>query len=354
MHLTGARFAQPFRRVREHLARSVVDIAFQAHHGTGVGGIDRRLSFRNRRHLGGTSSLFVRGGRIEGRKLVNQHGAQDARPLVHALARADTHLLHAKPRRKLEPRCNCRNDSSARRRHKLPLDAANGKRQAVLLNDVQGGRHRHRNDAVLTANGAAPVYQLRHEHAIDTQIVEEHRRGHDVYDGVDSADLVEMDLVERHAVGFRLSMRKNIHDAVRKRFGAFGKRARINHRIDIGGTTVRVMMAVMMVGLTVVVVIALMAMAMLCVMPMPFCMVHLMMVGVLMVMAILAIMLMQMIMAVQVSHIVIMVFVQGIEHYVEIAAIEARLAHAAHAQIVATKRKRRECCAQTLLAGTKV
>ena len=49
-----------------------------------------------------------------------------------------------------------------------------------------------------------------------------------------------------------------------------------------------------------------------------------------------------------------MVFVQGIERYVEITAIEARLAHAAHAQIVATKRKRRERRAQTLLAGTKV
>ena len=224
----------------------------------------------------------------------------------------------------------------------------------MLLNDVQGGWHRHRDNAVLTANGAAPVYQLRHEHAIDHQIVEEHRCGHDVYDGVDSADLVEMDLVERHAVGFRLGMRKNIHDAARKRFGAFGKRARIDHRIDIGRTTVPVMMTVMMVGLTVVVVIVLMAMAMLSVMPMPFCMVHLMMVGVLMVMAILAIKLMQMIVAVQVSHIVVMVFVQGIECYVEIAAIEARLAHAAHAQIVATERKRRERRTQTLLAGTKV
>ena len=163
-----------------------------------------------------------------------------------------------------------------------------------------------------------------------------------------------MDLVERHAVGFRLGMRKHIHDAVRKRFGAFGKRTRIDHRIDIGRPTVLVMMTVMMVGLTVVVVVVLMAMAMLGVMPMLFCMVHLMMVGVLMVMAILAIMLMQTIMAVQVSHIVVMVFVQGIERYVEIAAIETRLAHAAHAQIVATERKRRERRAQTLLAGTKV
>ena len=205
---------------------------------------------------------------------------------------------------------------------------------------------------MLTANGAAPVYQLRHEHAIDAQIIEEHRCGHDVHDGVDSADLVEMDLVKRHAVGFRLGMRKHIHDAVRKRFGAFGKRARIDHRIDIGRAAVLVMMTVMMVGLTVVVVIVLMAMA--SVTPMFFCVAHLMMVGVLMVMAILAIMLMQMIMTVQVSHIVIMVFVQGIEYYVEIAAIEARLAHAAHAQIVATERKRRECRAQTLLAGTKV
>ena len=114
------------------------------------------------------------------------------------------------------------------------------------------------------------------------------------------------------------------------------------------------MMTVMMVGLTAVVVVVLMAMAMLSVMPMLFCMVHLMMVGVLMVMAVLAIMLMQTIMAVQESHIVVMVFVQGIERYVEIAAIETRLAHAAHAQIVATERKRRERRAQTLLAGTKV
>ena len=46
--------------------------------------------------------------------------------------------------------------------------------------------------------------------------------------------------------------------------------------------------------------------------------------------------------AVQIGHVVVMVFVQGIERYVEIAAIEARLAHTAHAQIVATERKRRE------------
>ena len=224
----------------------------------------------------------------------------------------------------------------------------------MLLNDVQGGRHRHGDDAVLAANRTAAVHQPRDEHAIDPQIVEEHRCGHDVHDGIDSADLVEMDLVKRYAVGFRLGMRKNIHDAVRKRFGAFGKRARIDHRIDIGRPTMLVMMTMMMVGLTVVVVVALMAMAMLSVMPMPFCMVHLMMVGVFMVMAILAIMLMQTIMAVQVSHIVVMVFVQGIERYVEIAAIETRLAHAAYVQIVATERKRRERRAQTLLAGTKV
>ena len=74
-------------------------------------------------------------------------------------------------------------------------------------NDVERSGNRHGDDAVLAADGAVAVYELGHDHAADAEVVEKHRHRHDVDDGVDRADLVEVHLGELYAVGLGLPLR---------------------------------------------------------------------------------------------------------------------------------------------------
>ena len=102
--------------------------------------------------------------------------------------------------------CERGEDSGARRRRQLLLRASVIRREKAQ--QLRRRRRGHHHETVLRVHGAAARIDGRDEDLLDFEIVEADRRADDIDDGIDGADLVEMHVLERHAVHLALRLRE--------------------------------------------------------------------------------------------------------------------------------------------------
>lgn len=97
--------------------------------------------------------------------------------------------------------------------------------------------------AMRAAHGAASLAQEGNHDLVDAERIETHGRRDDVDDGIDGADLVEVDLFRRGAVRLRLRLGQDLEYALGRAPCALGQRARVDDCKDI--SQVAMLMVVM-------------------------------------------------------------------------------------------------------------
>ena len=107
-------------------------------------------------------------------------------------------------------------------------------------------RNRHRKDSVLTADRSASLAKSRNDHFLHIQIIHTHRYGKNIPDGIHCTYLMEMYLICRYIMGFRLCCGKNSEDFFRIRSGTVCHVCMINDCHDlVESAMLMVMMSVM-------------------------------------------------------------------------------------------------------------
>ena len=177
----------------------------------------------------------------------------------------------------------------------------------MCLYNIQNSRYRNRDHAVLASDKAASLAETRHDNFIRRQIINADSSSDDIHDGIDGSDLMEMHLIERHAVGFCLCFREDLENALRQRSCSRCQIAAADNRKNLRQPAV--LMMVMMLPCVIVVMAVRMLVVMWMVMhfrPIP----------------------------VQIRHIVIMVLMLCIQNHIEIAGIQPRLFHSCNRNFV--------------------
>lgn len=230
----------------------------------------------------------------------------------------------------------------------------------MRAHDVDHRRNRHGNDAVLAAHRTLALRKLGNHYLVSRHIIKTHSEGKHIGNGIHRAYLMEMNLIDRLAMGLRLGLGNDGKNIVGDALGVLGSARRIDDGAHIGqvamlmmmpvGVIVRVIasafiimavmvpMAMIMVVkvsvVTAVRVIMVVKVSAMMVVAMIMLGTVIMLVRMSMLVAVLMIMAMPVIqMPVEVIHVVIVVLVRGIEHHVKITGIKARLLHTADANL---------------------
>jgi hypothetical protein len=146
-------------------------------------------------------------------------------------------------------------DGSTGRRHELAFAPCRGKCEPVALADICDSRHRNREDTVLRADASCALGKRPHIRPLDIKVVDTDGCCHGVDDGVDSTDLVEMDLLDGHAVGMRFCLGDDVEDLLCKLVCTRRELARIDDGLDLGEATVHVVMLMIVFMFVVVMVV---------------------------------------------------------------------------------------------------
>ena len=158
---------------------------------------------------------------------------------------------------------------------------------------------------MLASDKAASLAETRHDNFIRRQVIQADSGSHNIHDGIDSSHLMEMHLIERHAVGFCLCFREDLENALRQRSCSRCQTSAADNRKNLRQPAV--LMMVMMLPCVIVVMMMLVIMWMV----MHFCPIP-----------------------VQIRHIVIMVLMLCIQNHIEIAGIQPRLFHSCNRNFV--------------------
>ena len=234
---------QLFKGVAQDFARAVVDVGFN---------LQDFVSF--------SFSLIVG----------NEECAENAGSFgVSAFACAKADAFDAEKGRKRVGCSQCACNRSTSRGDEFPCGIHDFKRHAAGSHDVQRSWHRYGQAAMLAADSACAFGKLWHDDFGNAKAVEADGSGNDIHDGIDSADFVEVDLIDRKVVCFRFCFR-NEHEnllcdftgmirhgsAVNDRHGSA-----VNDRHDIRQIAV-FMMVVMAMNVVMIMMMALFAMEM--------------------------------------------------------------------------------------------
>ena len=189
-------------------------------------------------------------------------------------------------------------------------------RKTVSGNNICNGRNRNRKDSVLTANSALTFIKFGNNDIFDVKCIQTYSNGHNVNDGIYSANFVEVDFIQRLIVSFAFCFGNDLEDLQCDIFCTFCKTAVINDGLNI----MKISM-VMMVMMTVIMPVVMMVMVvmMFVIMPVVMMLVVVMMFVVMPVIVVVMVVVMFMIMpmvmmlvvrmTMKVFHIVIVVFV---------------------------------------------
>ena len=103
--------------------------------------------------------------------------------------------------------------------------------------------------AMRAAYGPASLAQGGNHDLVDVERVETHGRRYDVDNGIDGADLVEVDLFRRGAVRLRLRLGQDLEHAPGRAPCALGQRAGVDDRKDIGQAAMLMVVMCALVGM---------------------------------------------------------------------------------------------------------
>ena len=162
---------------------------------------------------------------------------------------------------------------------------------------------------MLAADSTASLAQLRHNYVFNSQTVGTHSNRHNINDGINRANLMEMHCILLHSMRLCLSIRNNIKNLQRQFLGCSTHIRSINNRNNLLQTAVLMVMMMLMV------------------------MVMIMFVFVLMLVVMMMFMLMAMhysiAVAMQKGHIMVMISMLLVQNNIKIAAVNACLRHSA-------------------------
>ena len=240
---------------------------------------------------------------------------------------------------------------------------------------------------MLAADSACAFGKLWHDDFGNAKAVEADGSGNDIHDGIDSADFVEVDLIDRKVVCFRFCFRNEHENLLCDFTGMIRHGSAVNDRHDIRQIAV-FMMVVMAMNVVMIMMMSLFAMEMRSVM---FFIMVMMMVSFLamevramvfflimmvvmmmfftvfmavaMVLPFLVMMVMMFfrdigrndrIRAVKVCHVMVVVFMFCIEDDIEVATVDAGFLYAGDFCLEALHRKGSECCFQCFLVSAQI
>ena len=240
---------------------------------------------------------------------------------------------------------------------------------------------------MLASDKAASLAETRHDDFIRRQVIQADSGRHNIHDGIDSADFVEVDLIDRKVVCFRFCFRNEHENLLCDFTGMIRHGSAVNDRHDIRQIAV-FMMVVMAMNVVMIMMMALFAMEMRAVM---FFIMVMMMVSFLamevramvfflimmvvmmmfftvfmavaMVLPFLVMMVMMFfrdigrndrIRAVEVCHVMVVVFMFCIEDDIEVATVDAGFLYAGDFCLEALHRKGSECCFQCFPVSAQI
>ena len=240
---------------------------------------------------------------------------------------------------------------------------------------------------MLAADSACAFGKLWHDDFGNAKAVEADGSGNDIHDGIDSADFVEVDLIDRKVVCFRFCFRNEHENLLCDFTGMIRHGSAVNDRHDIRQIAV-FMMVVMAMNVVMIMMMALFAMEMramvfflimMVVMMMFFTlfmamavvlaffimmvMVFTVFMAVAMVLTFLVMMVMMFfrdigrndrIRAVEVCHVMVVVFMFCIEDDIEVATVDAGFLYAGDFCLEALHRKGSECCFQCFPVSAQI
>ena len=226
---------QLFKGVAQDFARAVVDVGFN---------LQDFVSF--------SFSLIVG----------NEECAENAGSFgVSAFACAKADAFDAEKGRKRVGCSQCACNRSTSRGDEFPCGIHDFKRHAAGSHDVQRSWHRYGQAAMLAADSACAFGKLWHDDFGNAKAVEADGSGNDIHDGIDSADFVEVDLIDRKVVCFRFCFRNEHENLLCDFTGMIRHGSAVNDRHDIRQIAV-FMMVVMAMNVVMIMIMALFAMEM--------------------------------------------------------------------------------------------
>ena len=226
---------QLFKGVAQDFARAVVDVCFN---------LQDFVSF--------SFSLIVG----------NEECAENAGSFgVSAFACAKADAFDAEKGRKRVGCSQCACNRSTSRGDEFPCGIHDFKRHAAGSHDVQRSWHRYGQAAMLAADSACAFGKLWHDDFGNAKAVEADGSGNDIHDGIDSADFVEVDLIDRKVVCFRFCFRNEHENLLCNFTGMIRHGSAVNDRHDIRQIAV-FMMVVMAMNVVMIMIMALFAMEM--------------------------------------------------------------------------------------------
>ena len=226
---------QLFKGVAQDFARAVVDVGFN---------LQDFVSF--------SFSLIVG----------NEECAENAGSFgVSAFACAKADAFDAEKGRKRVGCSQCACNRSTSRGDEFPCGIHDFKRHAAGSHDVQRSWHRYGQAAMLAADSACAFGKLWHDDFGNAKAVEADGSGNDIHDGIDSADFVEVDLIDRKVVCFRFCFRNEHENLLCDFTGMIRHGSAVNDRHDIRQIAVFVMV-VMAMNVVMIMMMALFAMEM--------------------------------------------------------------------------------------------
>ena len=227
---------QLFKGVAQDFARAVVDVGFN---------LQDFVSF--------SFSLIVG----------NEECAENAGSFgVSAFACAKADAFDAEKGRKRVGCSQCACNRSTSRGDEFPCGIHDFKRHAAGSHDVQRSWHRYGQAAMLAADSACAFGKLWHDDFGNAKAVEADGSGNDIHDGIDSADFVEVDLIDRKVVCFRFCFRNEHENLLCDFTGMIRHGSAVNDRHDIRQIAVFMMVDVMAMNVVMIMIMALFAMEM--------------------------------------------------------------------------------------------
>ena len=185
---------------------------------------------------------------------------------------------------------------------------------------------------MLAADSTAALAQLRHNYVFNTKTVGTHSNRHNINDGINRANLMEMHCILLHSMRLCLSIRNNIKNLQRQFLGCNTHIRSINNRNNLLQTAVLMVMMMLMRHMAMLMVMVVVMMMFVFVL-MLVVMVMMMFVFVLMLVVMMMFMLMAMhysiAVAMQKGHIMVMVSMLLVQNNIKIAAVNACFRHSA-------------------------
>ena len=208
---------------------------------------------------------------------------------------------------------------------------------------------------MLAADSTAALAQLRHNYVFNSQTVGTHSNRHNINDGINRTNLVEMHCILLHSMRLCLGIRNNIKNFQCQCLGCSTHIRSINNRNNLLHTSVFMVMMMLMRHMAVLMVmVMIMFVFVLMLVVMMMFMLVLMLVLMMMFVFVLIAMRYSIAVAMQKGHIMVMISMLLVQNNIKIAAVNACFRHSADFIFKALRRNTLQSFSKCLLIRAQI